>query len=89
MSLFSVWTPNGVVTGRGTRMANADFSPMWSLSMARKDVGLMLDAAGDNPLTVLPAIAQKMQQGIDAGDGDQDVAIIAKDNHRMFAEKGE
>ena len=87
MRLFDIWTPNGVVTGRGTRMANANFEPMWSLNMARKDVGLMIDAAGERTLTLLPAVAKKMEKGIEAGNGEQDVAIIAEEAHRMFEKK--
>ncbi|MEM7160135.1 MAG: NAD(P)-dependent oxidoreductase [Myxococcota bacterium] len=67
------------VAGRGARMARGDYETQWTLKMARKDIGLMIDAAGQRPLTVLPALAQRMDGLIDEGQGERDVAIIGRD----------
>ena len=41
-------------------MAAGDFTPSFELAMARKDVRLMIETAGDKPLAALPAIAARM-----------------------------
>jgi 3-hydroxyisobutyrate dehydrogenase len=50
--------------------------------MARKDAGLMLNAAKESGanLTVIPAIAAVMDQWIAKGHGNDDWSVIAKDN---------
>ena len=45
--------------------------------MARKDIRLMIEAAGGEPLTVLPAIAARMDEAIAAGHGKDDMGAIA------------
>ena len=45
--------------------------------MARKDIRLMIEAAGALPLTVLPAIARRMDQAIAEGHGEQDMGSLA------------
>ena len=47
--------------------------------MARKDVRLMLETAGDRPLAALPAVAARMDQLIAAGHGAADVSILGID----------
>ena len=68
---------NAVIAGRGTSMARGDFKPNFELTMARKDVGLMLDTADGLPLAVLPAVAARMDQLIAAGHGDRDASVLA------------
>ncbi len=68
---------NAVIAGRGTSMARGDFKPNFELTMARKDVGLMLDTADGLPLAVLPAVAARMDQLIAAGHGDRDPSVLA------------
>ncbi len=68
-----------VVAGRGERMARGDFDTQWSLRMARKDVGLMLDAVGSAPLSVLPALAERMDALIAQGEGEADVGVVGRD----------
>ncbi len=82
LGLFEHFDLNWVLGGRGKKMADGDFETSWTLKMARKDLGLMLDAAGDAPLTVLPAIAKRADFLIAAGVGDKDVGIVACDVHR-------
>ena len=47
------------------------------MEMARKDVGLMLETAGADQLTVLPAIAAAMDAAIEEGAGGDDFTTLA------------
>jgi 3-hydroxyisobutyrate dehydrogenase len=82
-NLFNSWNPGAMVPGRLKRITEAKFNePSWELGMARKDAGLMINAAkeaGVN-LTILPAIASVMDQWIAKGHGNDDWTIIAQDN---------
>ena len=59
-------------------MAQGDFATSFALSMARKDVGLMVDAA-DRPLAVLPGLAARMDALVARGEGERDLAVLARD----------
>jgi 3-hydroxyisobutyrate dehydrogenase-like beta-hydroxyacid dehydrogenase len=62
---------------RGQKMAAGDFSATFELAMARKDLRLMLESAGPQPLIVLPALAARMDAMIASGHGKDDFAAIA------------
>ena len=79
MALFGKFNPAGTMQLRGARMAQGDFAPSFALTMARKDVRLMLEAAGDLPLAVLPGMAARMDQLIAGGHGEEDLAVLATD----------
>jgi len=70
---------NAMVAGRGASMAKGDFTPNFELSMARKDVRLMLETAGDLPLAMLRAVAARMDQLISTGHGAKDAGVLAID----------
>ena len=70
---------NVMVAGRGKNMSQGNFTPSFELSMARKDVRLMLETAGDLPMSVLPGIAQRMDQLIAQGHGADDASVVAID----------
>lgn len=70
---------NEMVARRGGNMVKGNFEPSWELAMARKDVGLMLEAIGDGPLAALPAIAARMDGLIAAGHGARDASAMAID----------
>jgi 3-hydroxyisobutyrate dehydrogenase len=70
---------NTIVNVRGANMAKGNFSPSFELTMARKDVRLMMETAGDRPLAVLPLVAARMDQLIAAGHGAQDSSVIGID----------
>ena len=70
---------NEMVARRGGNMVKGNFAASWELAMARKDVGLMLEAIGDAPLAALPAIAARMDQLIAAGHGALDASAMAID----------
>ncbi len=67
-----------VVTGRGKNMAAGNFTPSFELTMARKDVRLMIETAAASPLSVLPGMAARMDALIAEGDGALDVGVLAK-----------
>jgi len=77
LQVFSKFQPGNFVKLRGDKMARGDFSATFELTMARKDIGLMLGAAGDEPMTVLPGIARRMDEAIAQGHGHDDLGSIA------------
>jgi len=76
-ALFSKFRIGGIVPMRAEKMAQGDLSATFELTMARKDIRLMIEAAGSEPLTVLPAIAARMDEAIAAGHGKDDMGAIA------------
>lgn len=79
MSLFEFFDPANIVTTRGASMATGDFTPSFELTMARKDVKLMIETAGKLPLAALPCLAARMDTLIAAGHGGEDFAVLAID----------
>jgi 3-hydroxyisobutyrate dehydrogenase-like beta-hydroxyacid dehydrogenase len=71
--------PGGAIDVRGKRMATGDFAATFELAMARKDLGLMLDAVGDRPLAALAAIAARADALISRGHGGDDLGVLAID----------
>ena len=79
IKLLGLLDLNTVVSTRGAKMAQGNFAANFELAMARKDVRLMLETTGDLPMAVLPSIAARMDQLIDAGHGQQDAGVMAID----------
>lgn len=79
IKLLGMLDLNGMVAGRGVNMAKGNFAASFELDMARKDVRLMLETAGDRPLAALPAIAARMDQLIAAGHGAKDASVLGID----------
>jgi 3-hydroxyisobutyrate dehydrogenase len=77
LSVFSKFKVGGIITTRGEKMARGDFSATFQLTMARKDMRLMLEAADGQPTVVLPAVAKKMDDAIARGHGADDLGAIA------------
>ena len=77
LAVFSKFQPAGVIKSRGEKMARGDFSASFELTMARKDMRLMLEAADGQPMAVLPAIADRMDDAIEKGHGKDDLGAIA------------
>jgi 3-hydroxyisobutyrate dehydrogenase len=77
ISVFSRFNAAGALSARAQKIAHGDFSASFELTMARKDMRLMLDAAGDQPLVALPAIARRMDEAIANGHGKDDLGAIA------------
>ena len=78
-ALFARFKPAGVIDYRGKNMAEGRFQPMFELAMARKDVRLMLEAAGEAPLILLPALAASMDRAIARGRAHDDVGVLGAD----------
>ncbi len=76
-ALFGKFRIGGIIPMRAEKMAQGDLSATFELTMARKDIRLMIEAAGGEPLTVLPAIAARMDEAIAAGHGKDDMGAIA------------
>lgn len=69
---------NGPVGMRGTMMATGEFEPSFALDVARKDLRLMLETAGDRGMPMLAALAARMDEEIAHGRGREDFAIIGR-----------
>ena len=80
-ALFEHFKPGLTVDIRGKKMANGDFSPSFELTMARKDIRLMLETAqhGGVELHLLPALAKRMDDVLAEGYGKSDIGVIAHD----------
>jgi 3-hydroxyisobutyrate dehydrogenase len=79
IKLLGMLDLNAMVAGRGANMAKGNFAASFELAMARKDVQLMIDTAGERPLAALPAIAARMDRLIAAGHGADDASVMAID----------
>jgi 3-hydroxyisobutyrate dehydrogenase-like beta-hydroxyacid dehydrogenase len=76
--LFKIFNPANTLEGRGKRMADGDYTTQWSVKMARKDLSLMVEAAGERPLAVLPGLGERMDTIIGDGLGERDLAILGR-----------
>ena len=79
IKLLGMLDLNAMVAGRGRNMAKGNFTASFELTMARKDVRLMLETSGSRPMAALPAIAARMDQLIAAGHGAEDASVLAID----------
>ena len=79
LKLLEFFNPGNILQGRGRTMAAGTFEASFELTMARKDIRLMMETAGNLPLAVLPSLASRMDAVIAEGHGASDFAVIAKD----------
>lgn len=77
MEVMARLKPAGALEVRGKKMAAGDFAASFELTMARKDMGLMLDAVGERPLAALRAIALRSDELIAQGHGAEDLGVLA------------
>jgi 3-hydroxyisobutyrate dehydrogenase len=78
-ALFDTFNPGMQIPARLKRIVGEEHDhPSWELAMARKDAGLMVDAAGGADLMSLPGIIQMMDKLIADGGGQKDWLLIAK-----------
>ena len=83
LTLFNTWNPGAMAPARLKKISEGKFNePSWELNMARKDAGLMINAASEagTTLAIIPAIAAVMDQWIANGHGTDDWSVIAKDS---------
>ena len=69
-----------ILSARAENMVARNFTPSFELTMARKDVRLMLETAGPRPLAALTAIASRMDALIAQGHSSQDLAALGVDS---------
>ncbi len=79
LELLGTFNAESIIAGRGRKMANADFDASFELTMARKDIRLMIETAGSYPLAMLPALADRMDRVLADGHGADDFSVIARD----------
>jgi 3-hydroxyisobutyrate dehydrogenase len=60
------------------RISDGDFSPQFALSLALKDVGLALQAAGNDRFPALACLAAEWQGAVDQGLGGQDLTVVTR-----------
>jgi 3-hydroxyisobutyrate dehydrogenase len=77
MQVFAKFQPANVIKARGEKMARGDFEATFELTMARKDLRLMLEAGEGQPMLVLPSVAKRMDEAIAQGHGRDDLGVIA------------
>jgi len=80
-SLFKQFNPGQFLPARAARIASGEFaSPSFEVSMARKDVRLMIEEArrGGIDLFVMPGVAAMFDAAIARGEGALDAAAAAR-----------
>lgn len=79
LALFEEFRAGAALPFMGRRVLSAPTAaPSFELTMARKDVRLMVEAAGGpEGLVVLPALAAGMDAALATGPGDRDFAVFA------------
>ena len=80
LPILELFNPAAVIPGRGRSMIAGDFTASFELAMARKDVRLMMETAGERPLSALPGIAARMDALIAEGHGADDLAVMGVDS---------
>jgi len=60
------------------RIARGDFSPQFALSLALKDVHLVLEDAGRERFPALASLADEWQAVVDLGFGESDLTVVAQ-----------
>jgi 3-hydroxyisobutyrate dehydrogenase len=80
MNVFSFFNPGAMIPIRAARVAAGDFVPSFELSMARKDVRLMIEEAEKHGvrLGMMPAIAAVFDEAIARGYGSEDSGATAR-----------
>ena len=79
MHVLELFNTASVIAGRGRRMASRDYAATFELAMARKDVRLMIETAGNRPLAVLPGLAARMDVLLAEGRAADDLAVMGQD----------
>ncbi len=83
VKLYDHWDPGAVAKGSLQKILSDRFQKAsWELVMARKDAGLMLQEAkkGGDRLDLIPTIAEKMDQWIEKGHGQDDWTVFVSEH---------
>ncbi|MFY9345223.1 MAG: NAD(P)-binding domain-containing protein [Planctomycetota bacterium] len=79
IALFDTFKPGAALPFLGQRVAKAGAgAASFELAMARKDARFATEAAGNNPLLLLPAIAAAMDKALAAGHARADYAVFTR-----------
>jgi 3-hydroxyisobutyrate dehydrogenase len=78
LGVFDHFGIGGVIGMRAPKVVQGDYTPSFTLDVARKDVRLMLESAGAEPTPILAALAARMDQLIAGGFGGDDVIALAR-----------
>ena len=80
MGFFQGFNPGMLLPARAAKLGEGDFTPSFELTMARKDVRLMLEEAGRHgaELLVVPGVAAMLDAALARGDGASDMVAMAK-----------
>jgi 3-hydroxyisobutyrate dehydrogenase len=78
--ILDLFNAAAVIAARGKTMMSGDFTPAFELSMARKDVRLMIETADTVPLASLPGIAARMDALIAEGHGEEDLTVLGAES---------
>lgn len=78
MEMLARTNPSGAMAFRGAMMVKNDFDTNFALDVARKDMRLMLETSGQQPVPLLRALASRMDQLIAEGEGGKDFAVLGR-----------
>jgi len=79
LSLLPLTTVAAIASMKGPVVASGDFGDtQFSAALLAKDLRLML-ASADTPLPAAALVAAELQRAVDAGHGDDDFSVIARD----------
>jgi 3-hydroxyisobutyrate dehydrogenase-like beta-hydroxyacid dehydrogenase len=76
LEILGWFNSTNIVRGRGRAMVRSDFTPGFELSMARKDLQLMLETADPDALAMLPGLAARMDALLAEGHHHDDLAVV-------------
>jgi 3-hydroxyisobutyrate dehydrogenase len=79
LALFEKFNPGASMPMRAAKLGARDFAPSFEAAMARKDLRLMMDEAGQAgiALELVPRVAALLDAAIGRGLGDKDVIVAA------------
>jgi 3-hydroxyisobutyrate dehydrogenase len=86
MEMLAKTNPSGAIAFRGAMMLEDQYETHFALDVARKDVRLMLETAGGQPVPVLHALATRMDELIRDGNGAHDFAVMGRRESASSAE---
>ena len=79
ISLLGTFDLDARAQRAATTMAERDFTATFELTMARKDLALMLQTAAGRPMAALAGVAARMDQLIATGHGHAGTSVLAID----------
>ncbi|MGV3711001.1 MAG: NAD(P)-dependent oxidoreductase [Gemmatimonas sp.] len=76
--VFAKFNTDGILMARATRMMKGDYNATFTLDVARKDIRLMVESAGAEPVPMLRALADRMDDALGAGQQEFDIGVLSK-----------